>query len=519
MKDTKEGFIVTYYNNGGNSEELLYGVIDKLSKENYYLVLASHSPDVPLEIQKKCDFYFYQSLNIVNEKKYSHGVAENNLIELSLLHLKYKKIEYTYKTCYDIIINNVGDFKRWKLPFGLVTCKWGEYNVSTHAFYGSVSFLLKNIEFYVNIESMFSVSNVLETCWEKNLIENGLMGKVYSFNNKEEFFGENIPDVKYFDYSEFLFSYNEEENKFDLYNSGKDFNGSVTIYDFYSETMIFHTDYVEITKNSGHWFKPFGGEMLKFHKNGFFVEINDGTHKIVRNTLVKDFDYKCPFHRKIRFSSINHKSWHDYYTLSDMSLYNEFASDINPRNYVDIGANIGFSSLHYIGKGIKTYMVEPNPNLHAHLSSFNKSIDNVILFDFAISEKDGVSDFYMTENHPTSSIFEFDVSNNNENRVKCNVKSVNPNTFIEEYIEEDYIDLIKIDIEGAEYIFFNEINDENLKKINNIILEFHCNENYKIMDIIVKLAKNDFNYKLATWGDITNPYVVENKWGILYAWR
>ena len=56
--DIKHGFIVTYYRSSKESEQLLSDMIDVLSKENFYLVLAAHSL-VPIEIQQKCDFFIY----------------------------------------------------------------------------------------------------------------------------------------------------------------------------------------------------------------------------------------------------------------------------------------------------------------------------------------------------------------------------------------------------------------------------------------------------------------------------
>jgi len=93
--DIKHGFIVTYYRSSEESEQLLSDMIDVLSKENFYLVLAAHSL-VPIEIQQKCDFFIYESLNISDDRRYSHGVAESSLIEMSLEHLKYQNIKQIF---------------------------------------------------------------------------------------------------------------------------------------------------------------------------------------------------------------------------------------------------------------------------------------------------------------------------------------------------------------------------------------------------------------------------------------
>jgi hypothetical protein len=144
MTDTKHGFIITYFKSCSEAEKLLIDLVKTINKQNYYLVLASHSADVPLEVQQLCDFYFYQELNVVDDRKYSHGVAESNLIEIALLHLKYKKIEWAYKVCYDVVIKDVSRFKDWiqDYNYGFVSCNWGPNFLCTNSFFANVNFIL-----------------------------------------------------------------------------------------------------------------------------------------------------------------------------------------------------------------------------------------------------------------------------------------------------------------------------------------------------------------------------------------
>jgi hypothetical protein len=118
-----------------------------------------------------------------------------------------------------------------------------------------------------------------------------------------------------------------------------------------------------------------------------------------------------------------------------------------------------------------------------------------------------------------SSIFANNANGSSNNRVKIEVPSISPNTLIKNYIDESHIDLMKIDIEGAEYMFFDTISDTNLKKVKKIIIEFHNNDNYEVMKILRKLAKNNFTFKLFNWGSFTNEYIIENKMGVIYAYQ
>ena len=114
----------------------------------------------------------------------------------------------------------------------------------------------------------------------------------------------------------------------------------------------------------------------------------------------------------------------------------------------------------------------------------------------------------------TSSINSIDANDKSQNRNINIVECITPNNLIENYIDEDFIDLMKIDIEGAEYELFKTILDENLIKVNNFLIEYHNNNEYQVLDIIKKLTMNDFKFKFMDEG-----YPIENKGGLIYAWK
>ena len=116
-----------------------------------------------------------------------------------------------------------------------------------------------------------------------------------------------------------------------------------------------------------------------------------------------------------------------------------------------------------------------------------------------------------------SSIFEVNALGNDQGRRMVEVPSITPNNLIENYIDEEEIDLMKVDIEGAEYIFFDTISEENLSKVKRFIIEFHNNTDFKVMNILKKLAKNGFSYKLKKWQNTDGDFIAENKMGIIYA--
>ena len=520
-KDTKIGFIITYFHNSNEGLELLKENLRILSRENYYLVLASHSP-LDVDLQKMCDYYFYQSKNIIDDRKYSHGVAESNLIEISLNHLKQHSIDWTYKVTYDIDILDVGEFKKWIVEdCQFVSCKWGDNVICTNSFFSNVSFLLDNITFYKTIDEMFAVNNVLENCWEHDFRTKNLLSKTYAFPDKQTFYGVNKIDKLFYDYNQVEFWFEPQESKFYI-KSSLDKSVHLRIFDYYTDICIYlHKDF-DLVKDGVFWIIPPFSSNLSKVKNGFYIEIYLDDRTIVKNILVKDFDWKHTLSKKFKLIKGTEVKFNEFSDFDDMSIYDIFDFDINSiNNYVDIGANYGMSSVAFVEKCIKTYMVEADSDNVEILKRMWDKNSKIKIIDKAISNKNGEIEFYLSPGigSVVSSLYEVDANANNIDRKKVIVQSITPNKFIEEYVDESSIDLMKIDIEGAEYDFFESITDENIRKVKRFIIEYHNNDDYKAMNIIAKLTKNNFKFKLSKWSPNCSDYIIENKMGVIYAER
>jgi len=290
----REGFIITYYKSSIGSQALLEKSIDAISKENYYLVVASHTP-LSIELQEKCDFYIYQEQDIVDNRKWSHGVAENNLIEMALHHLKFKDINWTYKVCYDITINDFSIFKEWNkgYRYNFVSCQWGTHIISSNSFFANVDFVLSNIKFYHSIEEMFKVSTYLEDCWEKDIFSKRVNHQIFTYPSKEDFFGPNNKmDEIALDYNKLDFSYNPAERRFYINNIGPDINAELKIVDYYTDLLVYYTTNHIQAANTSLWImSPYYSNMDKC-QNGFYMEIEINGLIIRRNFGIRDFDDK-----------------------------------------------------------------------------------------------------------------------------------------------------------------------------------------------------------------------------------
>ena len=132
---------------------------------------------------------------------------------------------------------------------------------------------------------------------------------------------------------------------------------------------------------------------------------------------------------------------------------------------VDLGGNEGnFSRLMNARFGCTCYTVEPMPALFAGLARGPK----LHAFNLAIAGENGPLTFF-TSTDPTagSLLHRPDVPDG-----QITVQGVTLDRFVRDN-NIKRIDLLKMDIEGAEVAVFESLSDETLKKVRQISIEFH----------------------------------------------
>lgn len=141
---------------------------------------------------------------------------------------------------------------------------------------------------------------------------------------------------------------------------------------------------------------------------------------------------------------------------------------------VDLGANRGeFSSSMRSRYGCRCYLYEANPDLAEILPQG----EGLAARHGAISDEDGEISFNLGENDETSSLLTLP----EDSRVGAKlvrtvtVPSINLRRLLEE-LPEEKIDLLKVDIEGAEVRALEALTDAQYAKIGQITVEFHCSE-------------------------------------------
>ncbi len=135
---------------------------------------------------------------------------------------------------------------------------------------------------------------------------------------------------------------------------------------------------------------------------------------------------------------------------------------------IDLGANLGrFSRAIAARFGLRCYGVEANPNLFAQLKSY--AHDRLQFFSFAINGQDAPITLNLSSDITSSSVASAVVPDANG---QVTVPGKTLSTFLAEQ-GLGTIDLMKVDIEGAEVALFGSMSDEMLRNVKQITIEFH----------------------------------------------
>jgi len=196
----------------------------------------------------------------------------------------------------------------------------------------------------------------------------------------------------------------------------------------------------------------------------------------------------------------------DRSVLNEIFKYYEYriAEDVikNAKIIIDAGAHAGFFALYASTLNPKAEIccLEPEPNnfeqLNKHIG-LNK-INNVTTYPFALSDKTRDSKLYLSEDTHNHSLI-------NNNQKSITIKTINLNDLANLITSTSrQIDLLKMDIEGAEKFIINDI--ENWPAVKNIIFEYH-GATRKLAD---KLREH--KYKVQVF-----PSQFDKKFGIIFA--
>lgn len=160
----------------------------------------------------------------------------------------------------------------------------------------------------------------------------------------------------------------------------------------------------------------------------------------------------------------------------------------------DIGGNIGMTSVLFADMFPDSIIdvYEPNPLCYPYLQK------NIIDFkDRITSHNLALSNQFIYVDMPNNTSTSNSIEYNKNGKIPCipasNIIGLN-----------EYPDLVKIDTEGSEYPIIDDIISTGvIKRIKNLVIEFHFSERYNVLDYLTKINNNGFKIRFLTPGKIS----------------
>lgn len=310
----------------------------------------------------------------------------------------------------------------------------------------------------------------------------------------------------------FNFSFEREENKIWLNYKGKNYKKyKLSIKEITSNAPMY-TFTLEVSGGMNYFVIPIPTHVLKFYQNPFIrglnIEFYTEQDEFVFNKeiIINDILPKVP---RIDFEPFD-CNYYNYYEFFAEKFFDGLClNDLNL--VVDIGANVGLFSKYLKYHGAKEIvLVEGNPNLKNKIEKvMGNDIENsTIIMKPVFSEKKITKFTYPSDNTTIGELVFGDGPPKYDAVIDVETTTIKE---IYDIIGDKRISLFKTDIEGGEYELFKSMTDEEIKKVDRFLIEFHNNYNNEIKVIIDKLEKNGYNYELVELRT-DKPKKIDNKY-------
>lgn len=328
---------------------------------------------------------------------------------------------------------------------------------------------------------------------------------------------------KHIDSSHYRISFDKSDDKFWLWcdehpNQNPEVRVHLVMKDIDSLTTFYSMKNYKFVKSMGTWILPMGpavnfGNCEDFR--GFIVDFYDLNYKLLfsKEYFIKNTE-KHP--DKIEFS-LNNPFDRTFWNYQEFFIFKniekEFPTlDLNNLDTVlDLGANNGIFIEKMLRHGVnKIYGFEPSPNALSNLRHRYSSNDKVTIINKAVSNNNGKLTFYYHPDNSTISAFEKShiTPHLPEHEIlNCEVETIKLDDYCASQNIND-IDLIKIDVEGAEYMILNSLNKEFYSKVKNLLVEIHENIDNKAKNLISYLRNCGFEINSFAVGE--NPCSEDN---------
>jgi FkbM family methyltransferase len=299
----------------------------------------------------------------------------------------------------------------------------------------------------------------------------------------------------------FDITYESDQNKINIiYKDNTPRNINVSIRCMTSNAPMYWFN-LDLVGPLWYYVIPIPTTVMKFEGmrnfRGFNVEFYDaqtnellGNKEIVINNThpnIPRFNYK-PF-------DCNYVNYHEFFI--DKCFSGLGLEDLD--TVIDIGANVGlFAKYMYSINAKKVILVEANPYLKESIETLlDDDNERSVLYMNPIYKEHTKIPFRFSMENTTigSNYFGSDDPNYSQltSVIECDTITLDDILKDNNY---ERISLLKCDIEGGEYPFFESITDEQIKMIDKFMVEFHLNLNHEIDPILEKLERNDYEYEI-----------------------
>ena len=349
-----------------------------------------------------------------------------------------------------------------------------------------IPLFLRNIPVYMNgYQESSKLKWMAQDLEENSKILYSMLNLINNYTLiKPEFFYQKLFDI----------DFDSSDNKLTLnYLHDLPFDMMVCIRDMDTQIPIFSFDAKFENKNN-YWAIPLPKSYYDFSENpnfsGFLIDFYDHGKNLLYS---QSYQIKMINLQKKRFRIDTYEpifvNFEQFFTDK---IYDQFLSNIDSLDLVlDVGSSIGLFTELAKDKGAKKVIafevsdkaVEVFNNLHG--------VDSrVSLVKNAVWNKREVIKIYENQNN---SIINSAIKITDKH---FEISSIDLDSFFNDSGIEK-VSLMKMDIEGSEYKAFEGLSDQNLLKIENIILEFHDNfEDILRNQIILRIIKLGYQYQI-----------------------
>jgi len=344
--------------------------------------------------------------------------------------------------------------------------------------------LIFNLDVYLDYFNKFSNINYLDF----NSKENNIQKIIKKLNIK--------PMINYNIWSR----WDAFEQKV-YYGTSEDINSPITVAlkEYQSDGVLWSGDYDALHKNIEYWMVPINKNMWDYEKDPKFGGIKICIYKKENDELIYEHPYFQKFVNIPRVSLSNSIPYHLNY--KEFFIEGKYKKYFNKKfdNIVDAGANVGVFTEYLIQNELseKIIAIECDSKALKDLKNNFKREYRVEIIPKALNSTNDKITFYQSKENPViSSVIPPDKLKNHMAGVKGNNEVIVDTVTIKDLVDKlGTIDLLKIDIEGAEYEIIKNVNPSLFKNINNLLIECHFfEEDYleKYSSLIKKLSDNGY---------------------------